>query len=101
MGAREAQKDSGFKARFFAQEAIKQKAGEVLSVMHENEVSLPDMAKAVYSTFRYCVITWNSGNFYGLAASNAYEDLERHLSFLIEPAIPHEYTYGSKPFIAL
>lgn len=99
--AREFQKDFGFKARFFPPDAIKRKAGEVLVRMYQNEVTLQDMAKAVYSHFRYCVVTWNSGNFYGLAASNHSENLERYLSHLVEPAIPKEYTYAPEAFTAL
>lgn len=100
-GAREFQKDFGFKARFHAPAAIKQKASDVLAKMHENEVSLSEMARAVYAHFKYCVVTWNSGNFYGLAASNNSEILERYLSHLVEPAIPREYTYGPEAFNAL
>jgi hypothetical protein len=99
--AREAQKDFGFKTRYFDRGDIERKAKRVLTTMHDSEVTLADMAAAVYAHFRYCVITWNSGNFYGLAASNNENNLRRYLSVLVQPAIPREYTYGPEPFTRL
>lgn len=99
--AREAQKDYGFKTRYFGREEIERKAKTVLTTMHDCEVTLADMATAVYAHFRHCVVTWNSGNFYGLAASNSEDSLRRYLSLLVPPAIPLEYVYGPEPYAKL
>lgn len=40
-------------------------------------------------------MTWNSGNFYSLAASNARENLDLYLSRMAPAAIPHEYVYDT------
>lgn len=95
---REFQKDFGFKARYFGAKDIERKSRLVLSAMHNNEVTLPEMAAAIYAQFKHCVITWNSGNFYGLAASNNDDNLRRYLSLLVEPAIPTEYVYEPEPY---
>ena len=98
---REFQKDFGFKSRFFGAEEIERKSKVVLATMHDNEVTLAEMAAAVYAQFRHCAITWNSGNFYGLAASNSSENLARYLSSMVQPAIPAEYVYDPEPFTEL
>lgn len=92
---REYQKDFGFKARYFPADEIERKAKLVLKTMFNNEVTLAEMSRAVGACFKHCVITWNSGNFYGLAASNSEENLMLYLSHLVTPAIPHEYVYES------
>ncbi|MCO5148578.1 MULTISPECIES: class I SAM-dependent methyltransferase [unclassified Shinella] len=98
---RESQKDLGFKTRFFPAEEIERKTKDVLTTMHNSEVTLAEMANAVYAQFKHCVITWNSGNFYGLAASNSQENLWRYLSLMVEPAIPAEYVYEPQPYTEL
>lgn len=98
---REFQKDYGFKTRYFGSKEIERKSKLVLSPMHNNEVTLPEMAAAVYAHFRRCVVTWNSGNFYGLAASNSDENLQRYLSQMVESAIPAEYVYEPEPYAEL
>ncbi|MCG7508635.1 class I SAM-dependent methyltransferase [Mesorhizobium retamae] len=92
---RERQKDFGFKARYFKQDEIERKKADVLGTMFNNEVTLTDMSEAIRAQFRYCAMTWNSGNFYSLAASNAKEHLSLYLSQMEEPAIPYEYVYDS------
>lgn len=92
---REYQKDFGFKARYFSVDEIERKANLVLKTMFNGEVTLAEMSRAVSAHFNRCVITWNSGNFYGLAASNSEENLDLYLSQMAEPAIPHEYVYES------
>lgn len=99
--AREAQKDFGFKSRYFGREQIELKAQTVLNTMHASEVQLAEMANAVYACFKHCVVTWNSGNFYGLAASNSKPNLSRYLSLLPGPAIPSEYVYAPVAFSEL
>ncbi len=98
---RESQKDFGFKSQYFRVEQIEEKARHVLGTMHDSEVTLSDMADAVYGRFKHCVVTWNSGNFYGLAASNNAENLRRYLTLMPEPAIPGEYVYQPAPWLEL
>lgn len=93
---REHQKDFGFKSRFFPEAEIAKKADVVLKAMHKNEVTLMQMSEAVSAHFEHCAITWNSGNFYGLAASNSRDNLNLYLSLLGPPAIPHEYVYETE-----
>ena len=90
---REDQKDYGFKARYFPQEEIERKRTAVLNTMFNNEVTLEEMSRAAHEHFRYCVTTWNSGNFCSLAASNSKENLDRYVSQMPAPAIPYEYVY--------
>ncbi|SDA97840.1 class I SAM-dependent methyltransferase [Mesorhizobium qingshengii] len=90
---REYQKDFGFKARYFPQDEIEKKQTSVLNTMFNNEVTLGEMHDAVRAHFSHCVMTWNSGNFCSLAASNDRENLNHYVSQMAAPAIPHEYVY--------
>jgi hypothetical protein len=98
---RESQKDFGFKTHYFGTEEIARKTKLVLTTMHDGQVTLAEMARAVYAQFKHCVVTWNSGNFYGLAASNSRENLWRYLSLMVHPAIPFEYVYEPEPYTDL
>jgi hypothetical protein len=90
---RERQKDFGFKSRYFEPEDIERKKDLVLTTMFNSEVSLAEMHEVVKTQFLHCSITWNSGNSYGLAASNSRENLLLYLSEMAAPAIPIEYVY--------
>ncbi|MGZ9719098.1 class I SAM-dependent methyltransferase [Rhizobium miluonense] len=96
---RELQKDHGFKARFFDPIEIMAKKAKVLTVMNRNEVTLAAMSDAVKRCFRHCYVTWNSGNFCTLVASNSLSNIERFMSGLIKPAIPTEYVYETLPLL--
>ncbi|TIW98366.1 MAG: class I SAM-dependent methyltransferase [Mesorhizobium sp.] len=98
---REYQKDFGFKARYFPPDEIEKKQTLVLNTMFGNEVTLAEMADAVRAHFSYCALTWNSGNFCSLAASNSEENLNRYLSQMAAPAIPHEYVYETSLYPTL
>lgn len=93
---REYQKDFGFKARYFPPDEIEKKKTAVLTTMFNNEVTLEEMFHAVGAHFKHCVMTWNSGNFCSLAASNSRENLNLYLSQMEDPAIPHEYVYETE-----
>ncbi|WP_341487108.1 class I SAM-dependent methyltransferase [Pararhizobium sp. A13] len=95
---RENQKDYGFKTRFFSSDDIKAKEDVVLTQMDKNEVTLREIAKTMRAFFDHCVVTWNSGNFYTLVASNSAENVDRFLAMLPAPAIPDEYVYGHIPY---
>lgn len=90
---REEQKDYGFKARYFPHDEIERKKTAVLGTMFNNEVTLEKMASAVSAHFNHCAMTWNSGNFCSLAASNSKENLDLYVSQMPGPAIPNEYVY--------
>ncbi len=98
---RERQKDFGFKSRYFEVEEIARKTSLVLNTMRDSEVTLVELADAIYSRYTHCVVTWNSGNFYGLAASNSTDNLRRYMSSMVQPAIPAEYAYGPEPYTVL
>lgn len=97
---REWQKDFGFKARYFPQEEIEKKKADVLKTMFNNEVTLEEMFHATGTHFNHCVMTWNSGNFCSLAASNNRENLNLYLSQMAAPAIPNEYVYEASLYQA-
>jgi hypothetical protein len=95
---REDQKDFGFKARYFSTVQILAKEEEVLTQMNENEVTLEEITAVLRDVFLECFVTWNSGNFYTLAASNSPNNLKRLVSKMGRPALPAEYTYSELPF---
>lgn len=94
---RELQKDYGYKVRYFSQDQIDQKNKQVLERMNLNEVTLEAMANALREHFSYACITWNSGNFYTLAASNSAANLCELVALMCEPCIPYEYVYENLP----
>jgi hypothetical protein len=55
------------------------------------------MATALRPYFLHCCITWNSGNFYTIIASNSLANIRGFISCLGEPAIPSEYLYEALP----
>lgn len=95
--AREQQKDELFKARFFSADDISEKKDEVLATMASLEVDLETTAAALASFFRYAVLTWNSGNFHTIVASNSRTSLLELVSLMLKPAIPQAYCYESLP----
>jgi len=94
---RELQKDYGYKARFFSSNEIDQKNETILKTMNLNEVTHEDMAQAIAQHFRYASLTWNSGNFYTVAASNSASNLQDLIGRMCEPCIPNEYVYSDLP----
>ena len=94
---REQQKDFGFKARYFSNEQIQAKEDEVLTRMNDNEVTLGELAEVLANAFAESYITWNSGNFYTVAASNSARNLKRLISKMGRPALPREYVYQALP----
>jgi hypothetical protein len=94
---RELQKDYGYKVRYFSGEQIEQKNKQILAGMNLNEVTVDTMAAVLREHFNYACMTWNSGNFYTLAASDHAENLGQLVERMCEPCIPHEYMYESLP----
>ncbi|MGK9086125.1 class I SAM-dependent methyltransferase [Brucella intermedia] len=94
---RELQKDYGFKARYFSSEEIDKKRKTILQRMNLNEVTLEDMASTIGEHFNHACITWNSGNFYTIAASNNADNLTALVQQMCDPCIPNEYVYEELP----
>ena len=94
---REMQKDYGYKARYFSEKSIERKNKKILERMVLNEVSLESMAKAVGDHFHHACMTWNSGNFYTIIASDNANNLQELVERMCEPCIPHEYIYEELP----
>lgn len=94
---RERQKDDDFKSRFFSQGAIADKRSVIVSKMDSQLVTLGELAEAVSLFLDHVIITWNSGNFYTLAASNCDSRLRRFAESLTIPALPPEFLYEELP----
>ncbi|AGK47462.1 hypothetical protein BTI_2218 [Burkholderia thailandensis MSMB121] len=94
---RERQKDFGFKTRFFDRADIERKQRDILDTMNRNEVSLSDMARAIAQTFAHAAVTWNSGNFSTLVASERPQAIQAFIARMTAPCIPREYEYESVP----
>lgn len=94
---REQQKDLGFKGRYFSTEQIQAKEDEVLTRMNDNEVTLAELAEVLSKVFVESYVTWNSGNFYTIAASNSARNVRSLVSKMGRPALPREYVYETLP----
>lgn len=95
--ARERQKDEQFKSKFFSGSQIAEKKDVVVSTMSTLQVDLETTASALASFFRYAALTWNSGNFYTIVASNSRASILELVSLMLKPAIPPAYCYESLP----
>lgn len=96
---REWQKDILFKSNYFSTDQIESKKLDVLSVMNNFEVSLPDFIKSLSKIFKHSVMTWNSGNFYTIMASNSQRSLIELVSNLKPLCIPSIFCYENLPKI--
>lgn len=96
---RERQKDDEFKARFFGPGQIIEKRRTIVNEMHRQLATLADCVVAVRGLFDHAVVTWNSGNFHLIAASNEPKHLGRFVAALIPPAIPAAFQYMALPAV--
>jgi SAM-dependent methyltransferase len=94
---RERQKDYAFKTRYFSEVQIAEKRSTILGQMQQMEASLEEITSALTRLFTAAVITWNSGNFYTIAASRDLDHLATIVGDMIPPAIPQEYCYEALP----
>lgn len=94
---RERQKDEDFKARYFADSQISEKRATILDHMQKMEASLGELTDALRQHFAAAVITWNSGNFYTIAASADVANLLSLVRGMLPPAIPAEFCYEMLP----
>jgi len=85
---REHIKDSLFKERYFTNTQLRQKKEKILQEMERGQVSLNELLDAIKYHFKSAYIIWNSGNFYGIAASNYVPNLDLFISLLDDPYVP-------------
>jgi hypothetical protein len=94
---REEQKDRQFKSRYFGAAQIQAKRAAILERMELQQVCLHDLTIALKKLFAAAIVTWNSGNFYTVAASNSVTNLIDLVGNMLEPAIPAEFSYEMLP----
>ena len=94
---RERQKDEDFKARYFDVSQISEKRSTILDHMQKMEASLVELTNALQRHFSAAVVTWNSGNFYTIAASNNIVNIVGFVHGMLPPAIPKEFCYEVLP----
>jgi len=94
---RERQKDDEFKARYFDTSQISEKRSTILGHMQTMEASLGELTHALHQHFAAAAITWNSGNFYTIVASNTVANLISFVRALLPPAIPGAFCYETLP----
>ncbi|WP_248574782.1 hypothetical protein [Leuconostoc sp. MTCC 10508] len=69
------------------------KKQKILNTMNTEEVTLDDFQKTAKQYFSNLAITWNSGNFSILVASNDKQNFEEFINAMDSPYIPEEYQY--------
>lgn len=94
---REQQKDNDFKRQFFSQNSIDSKKQTIVNEMNEMLVSIEELSRSIEQNFTYAVITWNSGNFYTVIASDNRENLSAFTNCMLRPAILDKYQYLTLP----
>ena len=94
---REYQKDWEFKARYFEHQQIEDKRKTIVNKMETQEVTLDQLTEVLKVFFKSAIVSWNTGNFYTVMASNSSENLANLLNQMIEPAIPPEFCYLPLP----
>lgn len=98
---RERQKDELFKSRYFTLSQISEKKAEILGTMANCQVDLKTTVSALRLFFRYCALTWNSGNFYTIVSSNSRASILEFVSLMVKPAIPPAYCYEKLPTVLI
>lgn len=94
---RERQKDQEFKSAYFSAESIADKSDAIVAAMNTQLATLGESAAALSVFFDHAVVTWNSGNFYTLAASNCAAHLRRLVNAMTPPAVPAQFGYEELP----
>lgn len=89
---RETVKDRDFKSRYFDKAQLQEKEF-ILSEMVKGQVPLETLVDAIRIELRYVEMIWNSGNFYMLAASDDWAELQAFKELLGPPCIPDAYVF--------
>lgn len=96
---RENQKDFDFKIKYFSEQQIYSKRKDILSVMNNFEVDIDGFTITLQKYFKHAVLTWNSGNFYIVIASNLEKRLVSFLKKFPPVCIPKKFCYRELPQI--
>ncbi|WP_107677858.1 class I SAM-dependent methyltransferase [Agrobacterium sp. LAD9] len=88
---RERHKDEVFKQRFFSPGQITEKKREILNTMVDFQVDMATTIAALGLSFRYSIMTWNSGNFYTIVSSNSRRSMIDFVGSLLKPALPTDF----------
>ncbi|RQR52611.1 class I SAM-dependent methyltransferase [Burkholderia sp. Bp9125] len=95
---REQVKDNLHKSHYFTPEEIEWKRQQMLSQMHNGQVSFDELIKAIHRHFQHVYLIWNSTNFYEFVASNNEENLETFVGTLGKPYLAEEFRFEN-PFL--
>ena len=90
---REYIKDKYYKSKYFSDAEIKWKYSNMLEEMEKGQVTLDELIEAIKVHFKYIYLTWNSTNFYKLAASNHESSIEKFVSFLVPQYVPQPFGF--------
>ena len=77
---RNEQKKDGYKLQYFPQEAITEKAEQVLVGMKANQTAEKDLVYNLKTNFKVVQAYWDSGNFKGYIASDSQEAVDTFIS---------------------
>jgi hypothetical protein len=77
-----------FKANYFRPDQIEAKEREILGQMERGQVSLEELADGISANLKHVVVTWNSGNFYTIIASNDPMAIQEFVGRLLPPCMP-------------
>lgn len=94
---RERQKDKIYKSRYFSDQEVDAKRKSILSVMYRQQVTLASLCSDLKSVFTHCVLLWNCGNFYCLAASQSADAIRKFVGLLTPPNVPSSFCYEEIP----
>jgi hypothetical protein len=90
---RERAKDDLHKLHYFTPEEVAWKRNQMLTQMHNGQVELGVLLKAIRSHFAHVYLLWSSTNFYEFVASNDADRIERFISTLGHPVVPAEFCF--------
>jgi hypothetical protein len=90
---RERVKDELHKAQYFTQAEIEWKRTQMLTQMHDGQVTFDALVRAIFGRFNHVFMIWNSTNFYEFVASNDRAKLLEFLELLGPPALADEFCF--------
>ncbi len=94
---REDMKDAEFKARYFSNNQVAEKKAGILTRMETGQVPLEQLVEGISKTLKHVAVTWNSGNFYIVVASNDPQKVKDFCSYLLPPCIPSQFQHMQLP----
>ena len=94
---REDMKDTAFKARYFSTGQVAEKKATILQRMETGQVPLQELVDGIAATLKHVVVTWNSGNFYIVVASNDPAKVGKFCSYMLPPCIEPQFQHMELP----